>query len=248
MAKLPTAIQRFSRYLTIFVIIVNIPFGLTAIAQDNNGQIQEQSIESLKSACVVYSNGNACNVLGQSALKSRGIGENPYKAFSYFKRSCDLGFGPGCSNLGAAYMGGVGNPQDESNALAAFQRACDGGVKHRCDVLRQYRSTNASALQDAGEARNVREIVRLIEGSKLLQYSIDTKIRNSYRCRHTSKEYFEKYLYLVSRVPAESAEEVAKSRELTDIWVNSTTELSEFSKEVFRASKEHALENRCIER
>lgn len=92
------------------------------------------NIQTLTQQCEA-NNAKACYDLGVAYYNGKGVDSS--KAFSLFKKACDLGSANGCSVVGVFYSKGAewnsGVAKDSSKAFAFYKKACDMGDALGCN-------------------------------------------------------------------------------------------------------------------
>ncbi|RAX57901.1 hypothetical protein CCZ01_04535 [Helicobacter monodelphidis] len=104
-----------------------------------------KNIELLQTLCssVAKNAASGCFMLGMGYAEGQiqynekiiTLDINPNKAFSYFKRSCELGNAEGCALLGTTYNEGFGTEQNFSKATEAFLKGCKQNSRLACNHL-----------------------------------------------------------------------------------------------------------------
>lgn len=90
--------------------------------------------------------GAACFAAGDAYFTGQGARPDAAKALPYFRKSCELGYGPGCRASAFAYGSGRGTPRSWQQAVHYYQVACDAhGVVDDHDTCQEAENTQCMA-------------------------------------------------------------------------------------------------------
>lgn len=66
----------------------------------------------------------SCSSLARSYLEGTGVERDLEVAFVFYKKSCDLGFGPGCPHAALMYETGEGARQNSNKSIEYYEKGC----------------------------------------------------------------------------------------------------------------------------
>jgi hypothetical protein len=103
-----------------------------------HGEDKLQAEEYFIEACKLGES-KACNRvagnLENPLFRDYDVPQDYFTAFSYYKKSCDMGNMNGCNNLGLMYEYGHGVRQDNEKAIELYKKACDSDNAKGCRSL-----------------------------------------------------------------------------------------------------------------
>ena len=112
-----------------------------------------QALQLFEKACSKEKMPRGCYYSGQAYEKGTIVKKDITKAFSFYDKSCELGFTDGCMTIGSSYFYGRNVKKDFNKAREMFITSCEQGSPTGCFLLGNMYDLGKGIKRDLHEAK-----------------------------------------------------------------------------------------------